>query len=52
MKNFQIGQQVKVPSGRVGTIKSLRRNNEALIWFDLNGMDTGYFSVPTLSYVS
>lgn len=51
MKTFQVGQRVRVPNGRVGTIKSLTKINEALVWFDEDGMDTGYFSVPTLTFV-
>ena len=51
MRQFKVGQRVRVPNGRIGTIKSLQMNNEALIWFDTSGLDIGYFSVPTLSFV-
>lgn len=51
MKNFQIGQEVEVPSGRIGTLKGTD-GSEALIWFDQEGEDVGYFSIPTLNYPS
>lgn len=51
MKNFQIGQEVVVPNGRMGTLKSIS-GKEAIVWFDNEGSDTGVFSLPTLNYPS
>lgn len=50
MKNFRVGQQVKVPNGRVGTLKSID-GNRAIVWFDEAGNDTGLFNLTTLTYV-
>ena len=51
MKIFQINQRVTVPGGRVGTIKSLS-GLQATVWFDDEGTDIGYYSVPTLTAAS
>lgn len=51
MKNFSVGQTVVVPNGRVGQLKGLN-GNEALIWFDDEGNDSGFFSLATLNYPS
>ena len=51
MKNFLVGQRVVVPNGRIGTLKSVS-GNEAIVWFDDEGNDSGYFSLPSLNYPS
>lgn len=51
MKNVSIGQTVVVPNGRTGIIKNINAG-EAIVWFDDEGNDSGYFSIPSLNYPS
>lgn len=48
MNQARIGQVVRVPSGREGTIQKIN-GNQVTIWFDEDGTDYGIFSLTTLT---